>query len=41
MSEWIDVEGSSAWNSDAALNSAIVPMNEILAVISRIEGCHP
>lgn len=38
---WIDLNGSSAWNSDAALNNAIVPMNEILAVIARIEACHP
>ncbi len=38
---WIDLAGSDAWNSDAALNNAIVPMHEILAVISRIEACHP
>lgn len=38
---WLDVDGSSAWNSDAALNNAIVPMNEILAIIARIEACHP
>ncbi len=38
---WIDLDGSSAWNSDAALNNAVVPMNEILALISRIEACHP
>lgn len=39
--QWIDVGGSSVWNSDAALNDATVPMNEILAIISRIEACHP
>ena len=39
--QWIDVGGSSVWNSDAALNNATVPMNEILAIISRIEACHP
>lgn len=38
---WIDLDGSSGWNSDAALNSAVVPMNEMLALISRIETCHP
>lgn len=38
---WIDIDASSAWNSDAALNSAIVPMNEMLALITRIENCHP
>lgn len=38
---WLDVDGSSAWNSDAALNNAIVPMKEILAIISRLEACHP
>ncbi len=38
---WLDVDASSAWNSDAALNNATVPMNEILAIISRIEACHP
>jgi uncharacterized protein len=38
---WIDLESSAAWNSDAALNSAIVPMNEIIAIVSRIESCHP
>jgi uncharacterized protein len=38
---WIDLDASAAWNSDAALNNAIVPMNEILAVIARLEACHP
>jgi uncharacterized protein len=38
---WIDLDSSSGWNSDAALNNAVVPMNEILALISRIETCHP
>lgn len=38
---WLDIDASSAWNSDAALNNATVPMNEILAIISRIEACHP
>ncbi len=38
---WIDLDGSSGWNSDAALNNATVPLNEMLALISRIETCHP
>jgi uncharacterized protein len=38
---WIDLDGSTGWNSDAALNNAVVPMNEMLALISRIETCHP
>lgn len=38
---WIDLDGSSGWNSDAALNNAVVPMNEMLALMSRIETCHP
>jgi uncharacterized protein len=38
---WIELDGSSAWNSDAALNNAVVPMNEILTLMSRIETCHP
>lgn len=38
---WIDLDGSSGWNSDAALNNAIVPINEMRALISRIETCHP
>lgn len=38
---WIDLEGSAAWNSDAALNNAVVPMKEISAIVSRIETCHP
>ena len=38
---WLDLEPSAAWNSDAALNAAIVPMRELLALIARIEACHP
>ena len=38
---WIDLEGSAAWNSDAALNNAVVPMKEISAIVARIESCHP
>jgi uncharacterized protein len=38
---WIDLDSSSGWNSDAALNNNVVPMNEMLALIARIETCHP
>lgn len=38
---WIDVDAGSAWNSDEALNSAIVPIAEVMAIVARIEACHP
>ena len=38
---WIDVDASQAWNSDAALNAAVVPINEVLALVDRIKTCHP
>lgn len=38
---WIELDASTAWNSDAALNAAVVPMREILALIARLEACHP
>ena len=38
---WIDLDASAYWNSDAALNAAVVPMRELLALIARIEACHP
>lgn len=38
---WIDLDASASWNSDAALNAAVVPMRELLALIARIEACHP
>lgn len=38
---WIQVEAAHAWNSDAALNSAIVPINEVLTLVGRIVSCHP
>lgn len=40
-SHWIDLDASASWNSDAALNAAVVPMRELLALIARIEACHP
>lgn len=38
---WIDVVEGSSWNSDAALNSALVPAREIAAIVSRIKECSP
>ena len=38
---WIDMQASQAWNSDAALNSAVVPMREITTIVDRIQACHP
>lgn len=38
---WIEVEARQAWNSDAALNSAVVPMDEVRAIVERIQACHP
>jgi alpha-beta hydrolase superfamily lysophospholipase len=38
---WIDLPGSAAWNSDAALNAATVPMNVVRAVVERIETSIP
>lgn len=38
---WIDVVEGTSWNSDAALNSALVPAKEIAAIVSRIRGCSP
>ncbi len=38
---WMDKEGSAAWNSDAALNAATVPMDIVQAIVSRIEETIP
>jgi pimeloyl-ACP methyl ester carboxylesterase len=38
---WIDVAGSAAWNSDAALNASVVPMDVVQAVIARVEELSP
>jgi alpha-beta hydrolase superfamily lysophospholipase len=38
---WLDVMDGSSWNSDAALNSALVPNKEIAAIVSRIKECSP
>lgn len=38
---WIDLPDSGAWDSDAALNAAVVPMDAILAILGRIEELNP
>jgi hypothetical protein len=38
---WIDQPGSPAWNSDAALNASVVPMEIVQAVVARIEEVSP
>ncbi len=38
---WIDTSGAGSWNSDAALNAAIVPMEEVLAIVARVEALSP
>jgi pimeloyl-ACP methyl ester carboxylesterase len=38
---WIDLPGSGAWDSDAALNAAVVPMDAIIAILGRIEELSP
>ncbi|MGH8060919.1 MAG: alpha/beta fold hydrolase, partial [Pseudoxanthomonas sp.] len=38
---WIDVIESSSWNSDAALNSALVPAREIASIVAGVMECSP
>lgn len=38
---WVSITGSAAWNSDAALNNAIVPMDIVNALVARIEETIP
>jgi pimeloyl-ACP methyl ester carboxylesterase len=38
---WIDQAESPAWNSDAALNASVVPMDIVQAVVTRIEEVSP
>lgn len=38
---WLDVPSSAAWNSDAALNAAVVPMDVVQAVVARVEEVSP
>jgi pimeloyl-ACP methyl ester carboxylesterase len=39
--KWIDLPASEAWNSDAALNAAIVPMDVVSAIVARVEELSP
>lgn len=39
--DWIDVIGGTSWNSDAALNSALVPAKEIATIVSGVTKCSP
>ena len=38
---WIDLPASSVWNSDAALNAAVVPMEAVQTVVSRVQEVTP
>lgn len=38
---WLDGVRSSSWDSDAALNAAVVPAEEIAALVARIEETCP
>jgi uncharacterized protein len=38
---WVKLEDSTVWNSDAALNAMIVPMEIVQALVSRIEELSP
>lgn len=38
---WTDVIESSSWNSDAALNSALVPAKEIASIVTGVMECSP
>ena len=38
---WITMPSSAAWNSDAALNAATVPMDIVRALVARVEEISP
>lgn len=38
---WIDLPASDAWNTDAALNAAVVPMDVVQAIVARVEELSP
>ena len=38
---WTDMPASVAWNSDAALNNATVPMDIIQSIVASIEELSP
>jgi uncharacterized protein len=37
QAKWIEIRESTAWNSDAALNSTIVPIEVVQAIVSQLE----
>ncbi len=37
QAKWVEITESTAWNSDAALNSTIVPMEVVQAIVSQLE----
>ncbi|HVK76764.1 MAG TPA: alpha/beta hydrolase [Kofleriaceae bacterium] len=39
--KWIDLPASPAWNSDAALNAAVVPMDIVETVVAQVEAVSP
>ncbi|AKU98434.1 putative hydrolase of the alpha/beta superfamily [Labilithrix luteola] len=38
---WLELPHSAAWNSDAALNAAVVPMDVVQAIVTRVEEVSP
>jgi uncharacterized protein len=38
---WVDLPDSAAWNSDDALNAAVVPMDVVQAMVARVEEVSP
>jgi hypothetical protein len=40
-SRWIDLATSASWNSDSALNAAVVPMDVVQAIVTRVEELSP
>jgi pimeloyl-ACP methyl ester carboxylesterase len=38
---WTDVLEGGSWNSDAALNSAVVPAREIASIVTGVMECNP
>ena len=38
---WMDLPASPAWNSDIALNAAIVPMDIVQAIVGRVQEISP
>lgn len=38
---WLDVRPDTAWNSDEALNSAVIPKNVVDTLVSRVQAVSP